>query len=56
MATISTRSATLGFPFANVFSVSDGSNVKDSSGIPYMYLTPLELSVHDLKVAKHDSS
>merc|ERR1711860_220881 len=50
MATISVREPIVGFPFANVFSVSDGTNVVDSTGIPYMYLTPMEMFVHDLKV------
>jgi hypothetical protein len=54
MATISTRAGTLGFPFANVFSVSDGTAEK-SSGIPYMFLTPLDISIKDLQV-KHDFS
>ena len=49
MATISTREPTVGSPFANVFSISDGLNISDSTGIPYLYLTPLEISVHDLK-------
>lgn len=49
MATISTRSPVKGYPFANVFSVSDGT-VNNSSGIPYMYMTPLDMSVNDLKV------
>jgi len=48
MATISVREPIVGFPFANIFSLSDGP-VGESSGVPYMYLTPLEISVHDLK-------
>jgi len=47
MATISVREPTVGYPFANVFSISDGPS-HESSGVPYMYLTPLEISVHDL--------
>merc|ERR1711935_296236 len=54
MATISVREPTVGFPFANVFSISDGL-VGQSSGVPYMYLTPLEISVHDLKENKKAS-
>ncbi len=50
MATISTRKEILGSPFANVFSVSDGADVKEASGVPYLFLTPLEMSVKDLKV------
>ncbi|KAK2704885.1 hypothetical protein QYM36_017061 [Artemia franciscana] len=49
MATISTRQGILGSPFANIFSVSDGTK-KKSTGVPYMYLTDLEMSVKDLKV------
>ncbi len=51
MATLSTRPELQGSPFANVFSVSDGANVREASGRPYMYLTPMELSVKDLKVS-----
>ena len=50
MATISTRRAITGYPFANVFSVSDGKDFHESTGIPYMFLTKLEMSVHDLNV------
>ena len=35
------------FPFANVFSMSDGT-VDKSTGVPYIYLMPLELSAIDL--------
>ncbi|TRY68218.1 hypothetical protein TCAL_04107 [Tigriopus californicus] len=49
MATISARNPIKGYPFANVFSVSDGPSMALSTGIPYMYLTPLEMSVHDIK-------
>ena len=49
MATISTRPPTQGMPFANVFSVCDGTRYR-STGIPYLYLTDLEISVKDLRV------
>uniref|UniRef100_A0A8C6VFI0 CREG-like beta-barrel domain-containing protein n=1 Tax=Naja naja TaxID=35670 RepID=A0A8C6VFI0_NAJNA len=50
LATISTQDPPMrGQPFANVFSISDGP-VGKSSGVPYMYLTELEISVRDLKV------
>ncbi|KAF7251175.1 Protein CREG1 [Varanus komodoensis] len=39
-----------GQPFANVFSVSDGPPGPRGSGVPYMYLTALEISVQDLQV------
>ncbi|XP_053163421.1 protein CREG1 isoform X2 [Hemicordylus capensis] len=51
LATLSTQESPMrGQPFANVFSVSDGPNGPHGSGVPYMYLTDLEISVHDLKV------
>lgn len=49
MSTISTHEPIAGFPFANVFSVSDGP-MRRSTGIPYFYLTDMEISVQDLKV------
>ncbi|XP_040566416.1 uncharacterized protein CREG isoform X4 [Lepeophtheirus salmonis] len=49
ISTISTRSPTVGRAFANVFSMSDGTN-KNSSGVPFFYLTPMEMSVKDLQV------
>ncbi|XP_018019517.1 protein CREG1 [Hyalella azteca] len=48
LATISTHANITGYPFANVFSISDGIT-SNSTGNPYFYLTDLELSVHDLK-------
>jgi len=48
LATISVRDPTVGSPFANIFSVSDGPLDK-SSGVPYMYISPWEISAHDLK-------
>lgn len=47
IATISTRDPIKNLPFANVFSFSDGI---ESSGIPYLYLTELEMSVKDILV------
>ncbi|KAM3850716.1 protein CREG1 [Diretmus argenteus] len=49
MATISTHKPVIGQPFSNVFSVSDGP-VGSGSGVPYMYLTRMEISVQDLEV------
>ena len=37
------------FPFANIFSLSDGELGEWSSGVPYIYLTPMELSAQDLQ-------
>ena len=33
-----------GFPFAKVFSISDGIPGKSSSGTPYLYMTPMDVS------------
>ncbi|XP_053702074.1 protein CREG1 [Synchiropus splendidus] len=49
LATISSRPPVVGQPFSNVFSISDGPP-GTSSGVPYMYLTRMEISVQDLKV------
>lgn len=49
MATISTHRPAVGQPFSNAFSVSDGPQ-GCSSGVPYMYLTRMEISVQDLEV------
>lgn len=49
MATISSHKPVEGQPFSNVFSVSDGPQ-GTSSGVPYMYLTHMEVSVQDLQV------
>ena len=48
VATTSVREPIVGFPFANIFSVSDGP-VDHSSGVPYLYISPWEISAHDLK-------
>ncbi|XP_063991579.1 protein CREG1 [Diachasmimorpha longicaudata] len=48
VATISTRKDIPSFPFAGVISVSDGP-VGNGSGIPYMYLTPLDFTTKDLE-------
>ncbi|XP_078422072.1 protein CREG1-like [Cetorhinus maximus] len=48
VATISTHPPLKGWPFSNIFSVSDGPLGK-GSGNPYLYLTPLEISVQDMQ-------
>jgi len=48
MATIATRDPIQGKPFSNVFSVSDGP-VGNGTGTPYMFTTPMEMSVIDLE-------
>ena len=50
VATISSRPEIESYPFSNVFSVSDGATTETSSGVPYFYLSVLEMSVHDLQV------
>ncbi|XP_062982871.1 protein CREG1 [Elgaria multicarinata webbii] len=51
LATLSAQDPPMrGQPFANVFSVSDGPSGSRGSGVPYMYLTPLEVSVRDLQM------
>ncbi|XP_006872710.1 PREDICTED: protein CREG1, partial [Chrysochloris asiatica] len=52
LATISQVPAVLGWPFANVFSLSDGPP-GTGSGVPYFYLSPLQLSVGDLQNNSH---
>lgn len=48
IATQSTAQAVRGFPFANIVSISDGP-INNSSGVPYMYITPMELSTRDIE-------
>jgi len=48
LATMAVREPIVGFPFANIFSLSDGPLDK-SSGVPYMYISPWEISAHDLR-------
>ena len=48
MATMANRDPIMDYPFANIFSVSDGP-VDGSTGVPYIYLMPLELSAIDLE-------
>lgn len=47
LATIATREPIIGFPFANVLSISDGP-VENSTGVPYIYISPWEISARDL--------
>ncbi|KPP74386.1 hypothetical protein Z043_106457 [Scleropages formosus] len=49
VATISTHEPVKGQPFSNTFSVSDGP-VGGGGGVPYLYLTRMEISVQDLQV------
>lgn len=47
VATISTRKDVQTFPIANVISIGDGP-VGNGTGIPYMYLTPLDYTAQDV--------
>ena len=49
LATESTHAGIEKYPFNNIFSMSDGL-VCNSTGVPYFYLTDMELSVKDLRV------
>lgn len=51
LATISTHKPVVGRPFSNTFSVSDGP-AGSGSGVPYLYLTRMEVSVQDLQVGR----
>ncbi|KAK2084736.1 hypothetical protein P7K49_037769 [Saguinus oedipus] len=50
LATISTLEAVRGRPFSDVLSLSDGPP-GSGSGVPYFYLSPLQLSVSNLQVS-----
>lgn len=50
VATISTLPHIRHYPFVNVLSVSDGP-VGKGSGIPYLYMTELDMTPHDLAVS-----
>lgn len=52
VATISSRKDVETFPVANLISISDGP-IENGTGIPYMYLTPLDYTAKDLVVSKH---
>ena len=50
MATLSSREPTKGFPFSNPWDISDGATFDEASGVPYFYMTDMEMSVQDLQV------
>ncbi|XP_004646096.1 protein CREG1 isoform X1 [Octodon degus] len=54
LATISVLEAVRGQPFADVLSLSDGPPGA-GSGVPYFFLSPLQLSVHNLEENPHAS-
>lgn len=49
ISTISTQKETAGYPFVNLQSMSDGP-VENGTGIPYFYMSGLDLSAIDIKV------
>lgn len=52
LATLSAQEGLRGRPFANIFSLSDGPpGPCGGSGVPYLYLTDMEISVQDLEVS-----
>jgi len=48
MATIAKREPIVGYPFVNIFSLSDGP-IDNSTGVPYMYVTEFDMSVEDIE-------
>jgi|ERR1711992_21713 len=48
VSTISSRDPIMDYPFANVKTVSDGSSAAVARGIPYFYLSPMDLSSMDI--------
>ncbi|XP_027744106.1 protein CREG1 isoform X1 [Empidonax traillii] len=56
LATLSAQEGLRGRPFANIFSLSDGPpGPFGGSGVPYLYLTDMEISVQDLEVNSNAS-
>ncbi|CAG0898089.1 unnamed protein product [Cyprideis torosa] len=57
IATLSTRAPTQGLPFSNVVAISDGlSPVNDTgNGVPYMYITDMDVSAKDILENPHVS-
>jgi len=48
LASISSQKGIYGLPYANVFSTSDGIIGNVSRGIPYFFMTPMDVSAQDL--------
>ncbi|XP_018572364.1 protein CREG1 [Anoplophora glabripennis] len=49
IASISTQKDIIGYPFVSLKSLSDGPKT-NSTGIPYLYMTDMDVSGHDLEV------
>merc|ERR1712080_251640 len=50
IATISTRDPIKDYPFSNVKNLADGSTPSVATGMPYFYISPMDLSSIDLEV------
>jgi len=48
LATISSQNKIAGLPYANIFSIADGVVGNVSGGIPYFFMTPMDVSAQDL--------
>ncbi|KAG8232955.1 hypothetical protein J437_LFUL011447 [Ladona fulva] len=48
LGSISSLSKIKGYPFTDVFSISDGT-LLNSTGVPYLYMTPLDLSSKNIE-------
>lgn len=48
LATIATHEPIKGYPFAKVFSISDGIPGRTSTGTPYLYMTAMDVSAQDV--------
>jgi len=53
LATIASHDPIKGYPFAKVFSISDGVLGKSSTGVPYFYMTPMDVSAQDVAADPH---
>ncbi|KAJ8933740.1 hypothetical protein NQ314_013833 [Rhamnusium bicolor] len=51
IATISTQTIIKGYPFVGLKSLSDGPT-ENSTGVPYLYMTEMDVSGHDLESDK----
>lgn len=48
LATIASHDPIKGYPFAKVFSISDGIPGKSSTGTPYLYMTHMDVAAQDV--------
>lgn len=52
VATISTQENITGYPYVSLKSLSDGPK-NNSTGVPYLYMTTMDVSGHDLEVSHY---